>query len=275
MNRNLMIFVELCQEKNVPLRIIHECGNLLEVTAKDGKTYLFTVGSTPFINQSIFQLCKDKEFFYNYYQDVVAMPRKKGFLNPDCEPQYREYLIFSTHTQIIQESKRLFSYPLIAKMNQGEQGRCVFKVTNDAEFEQALTQIYQNDYIALVQEYINIQSEYRVIYLNKRQMFAYKKNNEDAVFTGNISPLHYDGAYAQVVEDKDLLAAFDQFIAPVFEKQNIPYCGMDIAVDKNGKMWLIEGNTSPGFTHLLKTAKGPALVKELYTQMFKDLGVIK
>ena len=64
MNKNLAIFVELCQEKQIPLRIIHECGNLLEITALTGETFLFTVGATPFNDQSIYQLCKDKEFFY-------------------------------------------------------------------------------------------------------------------------------------------------------------------------------------------------------------------
>ena len=70
----------------------------------DGQTYLFTVGATPFNDQSVYQLCKDKEFFYNYYQDVVAMPQKKGFLDPNCEPEYRDYLKFKTLEKIIQET---------------------------------------------------------------------------------------------------------------------------------------------------------------------------
>ena len=75
-----------------------------------------------------------------------------------------------------------------------------------------LTEIYKNDYIALVQSCIDIKSEYRVIYLNKKLMFAYKKNNENATFTGNISPLHFEGAYAKIVENKNLLNAFDEFV---------------------------------------------------------------
>ena len=239
MLKSLTVFEELCQENHIPLRIIHECGNLLEVTALDGQTYLFAVGTTPFNNQSIVRLCCDKEFFYNYYQDVITMPQKKGFLDPNCGPDYSEYLRFKTMNAIIQEGKHLFSYPLIVKMNQGSQGKCVFKVCDDKQFEHALKEVYKNDYIALVQEYVDIKSEYRIVYLNKRLMFAYKKNNENAIFTGNISPLHFDGAYAEIVEDKELLNAFDKFIQPMLLKKDIPYCGLDVALDKEDKMWLI------------------------------------
>ena len=274
MNKHLAIFVELCQEKQIPLRIIHECGNLLEVTAITGETFLFTVGATPFNDQSIYQLCKDKEFFYDYYQNVIAMPRKKGFLNPNCEPEYQEYLKFKTFKEIIEESKLLFSDPVIVKMNQGSQGKCVFKVSDDKQFKQALTEIYKNDYIALVQSCIDIKSEYRVIYLNKKLMFAYKKNNENATFTGNISPLHFEGAYAEIVENKNLLNAFDEFVQPMLTQKNIPYCGLDIALDKDNKMWLIEGNCSPGFGYLLQNPKGAELLKGLYTEMFKALNIL-
>ncbi|MGN1091413.1 MAG: RimK family alpha-L-glutamate ligase [Alphaproteobacteria bacterium] len=274
MNPNLIVFTELCKEKNIPYRIIHDCGNLLEVKSKNGEAHLFTIGTTPFNCHSIEALCKDKEFFYNYYRDTIRMPQTKGFLNPDCNEEWKNYLKFTTKDAIIAETERDFPYPFITKMNKGSQGKCVFKVENRDEFKQALTEIYKNDYIALVQSCIDIKSEYRVIYLNKKLMFAYKKNNENATFTGNISPLHFEGAYAEIVENKNLLNAFDKFVQPMLTQKNIPYCGLDIALDKDNKMWLIEGNCSPGFGYLLQNPKGAELLKGLYTEMFKALNIL-
>lgn len=274
MNLNLTVFTELCKEKNIPYRVIHECGNLLEVKSKTNEAHLFTIGTTPFNSYSIVSLCKDKEFFYNYYKDVIRMPLTKGFLNPGCGDEWKEYLKFSTVDSIINESKRSFVYPFIVKMNKGSQGKCVFKVNNDKEFHNALNEIYKNDYVALVQECIPIKDEYRVVYLNKKLMFAYKKNNDHAQFSGNISPLHFEGAYAELIENKNLLNAFDKFVQPMLNQKDLPYCGLDIALDHQNNMWLIEGNCAPGFNYFLQHPKGKEVLKGLYTEMFKSLKIL-
>lgn len=242
-------------------------------TAGGGEPYLFTIGTTPFNPHSVVTLCKDKEFFYNYYKDAIRMPKTKGFMKPNCLEEWKDYVKFETLDAIIAESEKDFVYPFITKMNKGSQGKCVFKVSNRSEFKTALDEIYNNDYVALVQECVNIKKEYRVIYFNKELIFAYQKNNEQAVFTGNISPLHYAGARADIVENKNLLHVFDKFVQPMLAQKNIPYCGLDIALDQENKMWLIEGNCSPGFSYFLQNPKGPELLKGLYTKMFQSLGV--
>lgn len=274
MNPNLKVFVEVCKEKKVPYQIIHECGNLLEVKAMNGEPQLFTIGTTPFNSHSIVTLCKDKEFFYNYYKDMLRMPMTKGFLNPDCNPEYQDMVKFKTYDSIISETEKNFSYPLIVKMNRGSQGKCVYKVHDRNQFKEALSEIYKEDYIALAQECVDIKSEYRVIFLDKKLLFAYKKNNEHAQFVGNISPLHFEGAFAEIVNKPNLLKAFDRFIQPMLAKKNIRYLGADIVLDKNNQMWLIEGNCSPGFDYLLQNPMGKNLLKGLYTEMFKSLGIL-
>ena len=275
MNPNLSVLVELCQEKNVPYTIVHESGNLVEVKSKKGEPYLFTIVATPFNCQSIETLCRDKEFFYDYYRETIQMPKTQGFVKPTDNEKWESYVKFPTIKAIIKEVEQNFSYPFIAKMNRGLQGKCVFKVTNQKELRQALTQIYQKDYVALIQDYINIQAEYRLLYLQKKLMFAYKKNNENAVFTGNLSPLHWQGAFAEIVENKELLKQFDHFIQPMLNKKNIPFCGLDIAIDQKENLWLIEGNCSPGFGYFLQNPKGIDLLKHLYLEMLKSLDVLE
>ena len=71
--------------------------------------------------------------------------------------------------------------------------------------------------------------------------------------------MHFEGAFAEIVNNKNLLTATDKFCQPMFNKKNIPYCGLDIALDKQNHIWLIEGNYSPGFGYLLKNKKGSQL----------------
>lgn len=274
MNPNLIVFADLCKEKNIPFKIIHEDGNLVEVKSNSGEAFLFTMGTTPFNSQSVEKLCEDKEFFYKYYQDVIRMPQTQGFMKPNCNEKWKDKVRFKSFEAITDEVERTFAYPFITKMNRGSQGRCVFKVSNRQEFHQALEEIYATDYVALVQNCVDIKSEYRVLYLNKKLMFAYKKNNENAVFSGNLSPLHFDGAYAEIVDNKNLLSAFDKFVQPMLKKLNVPYCGLDIALDRQNNMWLIEGNCAPGFGYLLKNPRGADLLRGLYTEMFKALDVL-
>ena len=217
MRQDFTVLIELCKEKNIPFRIIHDSGNIVEIKSNTGAAYLFIMGATPFDSNSVVSLCKDKEFFYNYYKDAIDMPKTKGFLNPNCAQEWKNYLKFSSMEEVIKDSEKNFSYPFIAKMNKGSQGKCVFKVHNRDEFTTALNEIYKEDYVALLQDCIDIKSEYRVIYLNKKLMFAYKKNNEHAVFTGNLSPLHFEGAFAEIVENQNLLNAFDKFVQPMLK----------------------------------------------------------
>lgn len=79
MNSNLKVFVEVCKEKNVSYRIIHECGNLLEVKSTNGEPQLFTIGTTPFNSHSIVTLCKDKEFFITIIKKLFACLKLKAF----------------------------------------------------------------------------------------------------------------------------------------------------------------------------------------------------
>ncbi|MDD4519290.1 MAG: hypothetical protein PHI50_00175 [Alphaproteobacteria bacterium] len=274
MKPNFIVFTELCKEKKVPYRMIQDCRNLLEIQSRDGKSHLFIAGSTPFNSQSVCSLCRDKEFFYNYYKASIKMPKTRGFVKPTCSEEWREYLKFKTIDEVVEEGEKNFTYPFVTKMNKGSQGKCVFKVNNNTEFRESLEEIYKEDYVALVQEYVDIKSEYRIIYLNKKLMFAYKKNNENAAFVGNMSPLHFAGAYAEIVDNQNLLTSFDNFVQPMLAQNDIPYCGLDVVLDKENKMWLIEGNASPAFGYFLQNPKGHDILKSLYTEMFKSLNIL-
>ncbi len=274
MNANLRAVIKACFALQIPYTCYHHSENMVDVQV-NGTSYLFINWIVPINPNAIARLCTDKDYFYTYFKGTLPMPKTLSFLNPDCDHKYHIYLKAHSHVDIANEVERALTYPLVVKKNRGSLGCNVFKVEDRAAFLEALVHVFnlesnQYDYVALVQDYIPIQKEYRIIYLRGNLMFAYEKNTDEAQFQGNLSPLHWEGATALQVTDPALLAALADFCAPLFQKIMIPFCGLDVACDPNGTFWLIEANASPGFDHFIRS-EGDEAVVELYKTMLKGL----
>lgn len=274
MNQNLKCLIKACESLNIVYSIDHETNNLITVT-KDNFRYIFLNLGTPLNSQSAAQLCLDKGFFYSYFKDHINIPKTISFLYPYCyEKYYEKYLKQDTIYKIIKEIKASLSYPLIVKKNRGSSGTNVFSINNQRELEKGLLTIFNEnsasfDYICLAQEKIDILTEYRVIYLYGEYQFAYKKDIENANFTGNLSPLHWEGAEISLVT-KSEANKLKEFCVPMFNHFSIPYCGLDVVLDRKGKFWLIEANSSPSFGHFIKS-QGDSLVVDLYKSILSQL----
>lgn len=117
------------------------------------------------------------------------------------------------------------------------------------------------DYVALVQESIHIVREYRSVCLKQEQIVLYEKDISQAEFTGNLSPLHWEGAIARSVTDLQTIQAIDRFIQPIFQKMAIAYVGLDIALDDRDQYWLIEANSHPNFDIFIRDNGENEIVK--------------
>ncbi|RKZ71396.1 MAG: alpha-L-glutamate ligase [Candidatus Parabeggiatoa sp. nov. 1] len=274
MNANLKLLIQACNELDVAYKTYHSTHNVVELSFNK-KSFLFINWTTPLNPQSVVQLCVDKEFFYCFFHNAINLPRTVGFLNPDCDEKYLKYLEAKSYQEIANAIESKFQYPLIVKKNRGSLGAHVFKADDRNSLLCSITSIFdmnskKPDYVALAQDYIEIKTEYRAIYLNGSLVFAYEKDIENAIYEGNLSPLHWNGAKAVLVADKYLLTEIDQFCSTLFNKMVIPFCGLDVAVDNNGVWWLIEANSSPGFEHIVKHAGDNAVIK-MYKEMIMFL----
>ena len=274
MNANLKALIKTCQQLGFDYKLYHDTQNVVEVSIKNN-SYLFVNWSTPLISNSLGRLCGDKYYFYTFFYECVNMPRTQSFLNPNCDYKYQHYCREKDLNEILATIGETFVYPLIVKRNRGSLGRNVFKVTNLSELVEAIAKIFdvnnkEFDYVALVQDYLHIKQEYRVIFVNGQLSFAYEKNIDEAKFQGNLSPLHWEGAKAILIEDEGFLEQVKQFCAPIFSKLMICFCGLDIAIDNNNQWWLIEANASPGFDHIIAHA-GEDIVIKMYETMLDFL----
>ncbi len=271
---NIRMLIQACQKSSIDYEILHPNQNVVKIKISD-REYYFTNYSTPLTPQSVAEIFKDKQYFYQIFQDVVKMPRTISFISPYCDEKYLEYLEFPSIDIIIAEIERNFALPVIIKRNRGSGGNNVFKCTNLPEIRKALDHIFNvnsknYDYVVLVQEPINIVKEYRSVCLNQEQIVLYEKDISQAVFTGNLSPLHWEGAIAKQVNDAQVIQAIDQFIQPIFQKMAIAYVGVDVALDDQGNYWLIEANSHPNFDIFIRD-NGEEVIVQLFQQVLEYL----
>ena len=262
---NIKMLLEACHNLSIEYEILHPNQNLVKVKISDREFY-FTNYSTPLTSQSVAEIFKDKQYFYQIFEDIVKMPRTMSFISPYCDAKYLEYLEFPSIDKIIAEIEKNFDLPVILKRNRGSGGNNVFRCVNLPQIRDALDRIFNinsknYDYVALAQEPINIVKEYRSVCLNQAQIVLYEKDISQAEFTGNLSPLHWEGAIAKQVNDFQVMQAIDEFIQPIFQKMAIAYVGLDVALDDQEKYWLIEANSHPNFDIFIRDNGEEAIVK--------------
>ncbi|MEH2253469.1 ATP-grasp domain-containing protein [Nostoc sp.] len=271
---NVSLLLQACENLNISYEIIHPAENLIKIKLNN-KPHYFCNYSTPLINQAVAHLIKDKEYTYHVLKEKVKLPRTVGFLSPFCNIQYKSYLKFPTIQDIVLEIKENFEIPVIVKMNSGAGGHNVFLCQNIHEIETALKEIFninfkKYDYVALAQELIHIKSEYRAVFLNKELVLLYEKDITDAKFTGNLSPLHWDGAKAKYINDPQILSEIANFTKPVFEELDLDYGGLDIVLDRDNQYWLIEINSHPNYS-IFTRDNGDEPVLNIFEKMLISL----
>ncbi|MBH8574515.1 alpha-L-glutamate ligase [Nostocaceae cyanobacterium CENA369] len=267
---NIRLVLAAAKELDLDFEILHPNQNLVKVVVNE-KPYYFTNYSTPFLSQSISKIFKDKDYTYHLLKDTVNLPKTKAFLSPYCKEIYKEYLLYLDIDSMIGEIKATFNLPLIIKKNAGSAGNNVFLCQDINEVKLSLEQIFnvnskEYDYVALAQEYIDIAREYRTIIFNNELLLLYEKSKFEAKFIGNLSPLHWEGAKAIHITDKKIIASIENFVRPIFQEFSVDYGGFDIAVDKNGKYWLIEINSHPNFDIFIRD-NNETIIVEMFKKM--------
>lgn len=271
----LACLAQACDNLNLAYHYLDKNNNFIEISTKNGPLF-FTNSITPFNNESVSKICNDKEFTYLLLKEILPLPKTLGYFDPHPTKEYIQYRDYLNKTEIIDHITRNFSLPVIVKRNTGSHGQNVFLCHTATDINQALGKIYLKrsttyDYIALAQTYIKPKTEYRVIVFKGQVVLVYKKDNQQAKFIGNLSPLHYEGATAKIIEDHSLLATLQNFCTPIFSKLPIIFAGLDIIEDEAGQLWLIEINSKPGFDYFLKNNNSDYLIKMYQTILTKYL----
>jgi len=240
-----------------------------------GHPQYFLANQVPLNNSVLDLISEDKGFTYELVKDVIRQPRTIAFIDPEPKERFQSYVQQRSLEEMADTCEQAFAFPFVVKKNTGSQGENVFLCHDRQEVLNAFTAIFNKhtpayDHVALVQERVDIDKEYRVTVLDQKIELVYQKDNSQAKFVGNLSPLHWDGARAVLVQDEAIWRQLDEFIRPMFAVFPLVYGGLDIAVDKNGKYWLFEANCRPAYDHLVAGSDLSVLVG-LYEKILRLL----
>ncbi len=271
---NTLALQTACERLGIPYQVYDIHGNFIGV--KTDRIHYFANCSTPFNDGGTERVCRDKGFSYELLKDTVRMPRTKAYVDPNpINKEFDKYVDNSEHNAITDDILKSFSFPIIIKMNSGSEGKNVYLCKTHKDVHTALTAIYSKqstsyDYIALAQECVYREREYRVIVLQGKVILAYEKDFSNGVFVGNLSPLHYENAKAIHITDSVRIDSFQAFINPLQAILPLGFMGLDLLQDNEGQLWLIELNTQPAFNYFVRDNSDAVLI-DMYATILKTL----
>lgn len=209
------------------------------------------------ISNSDRRITVDKAYQYLLLKDVCAMPKTKAYLDP--QTRYQKNLSYTTHEQIAQDILANFSLPFILKKNRGHKAVHVFKIHNRDELIDKIGVIFDQknkeyDFMLLAQEFIEPKSEITVLFYNGTVYLNFLKHQGNKI----------------VHATESQLKEIPKIVAALISVWPIKFAGLDIIEDLNGKLWLLEVNSTPSIAHYVQY-KGEKDVLALYTDILSDL----
>jgi D-alanine-D-alanine ligase-like ATP-grasp enzyme len=174
------------------------------------------------------------------------------------------------------------SLPLVLKPSNTDNSVHVYIIKDIPSLIKKASIVFNDNTIHIseivIQQYINIQKEYRVLVFNKNIshnkpnqsviLLAYNKLKLDQrIHTENFNEEKLKDIECGIVASKNLLNGFQLIIDEVVKCiPSLGWSGIDIIEDENGKLWFLEINSDPGFKHL-KKYHGDEKISEIYSKM--------
>ncbi len=254
METHIKCLTQACDNQHIKYQYLDNEKNCIKVALGEG--LLFQQNRTPFNTEVIASICKDKEHTYQLLHKQIAIPKTIGFLDFNTHDHYQKYVNYPSMQAIIDKIEHEFSYPLVIKKNSGALGVNVFLCHDREMVKAALNDIFNRnscsyDYIALAQEYIQPQKEFRVVFFRKELLLCYQRVSENKAF----GTRYWDTNKGQAlhINDPEELSTLTQFIQPALELPGLTYVGFDIIKNSQGKYRLLEMNSGPKYNNYIQS----------------------
>jgi glutathione synthase/RimK-type ligase-like ATP-grasp enzyme len=266
------LIIQACKELEINFSFATKNKTIITLSKPNGDHFIIN-SNFGLTNSTEAHLCLDKAYQYELLNKVISMPQTLSYTDPLSK--FGKFSKFKSHQGIIKHIEQQLDFPLIVKKNTGTEGENVFSCQNKDKLTKAVKTIFNlnhhlYDHVLLAQLKIEIKNEYRAIFYKQKLEILYKKDNNQAKFIGNLSPLHFERSQAVDLTNQKLINKITKFITPIFKKINLTYAGFDIIEDNNNKLWLIEINSIPGYAHYLENNPKEKVLK-LFKKIILDL----
>jgi glutathione synthase/RimK-type ligase-like ATP-grasp enzyme len=263
MLENIKCLINACDEIGVPYKALDSNKNFIAIGFR--KKHFFVNTTTPFNSQDVAAIANDKEFTYLLLKDAVQMPKTIGYVDPYVPEKFWEYRKEESLEEIADRTLEDFRLPVVIKRNSGSFGRNVFLCSDRKEIISAISKVFNHkslyyDRVVLAQEKIESNREYRVVVIAGVVELVYATNFANVKFAKNSASF----PTADILESQsENFQRIQEFIRPVFSLLDLRWGGLDVILDKNGKLWLIEINARPHF-NLFIQKNGNRQIIDLY-----------
>jgi len=176
---------------------------------------------------------EDKLSQHRIFGDIARMPRFSHFSTP--------------------EEVRVDSFPVIIKKRISSRGRGIYIIKSQQELERFLREHDIDDF--LIEDIIDIDKDIRVLMIGREAAGAVYRRVRTKDNHG------YEGIGVKVMGSFDVPEDIRKKAAEISEKAGSDFCGLDFAIDKSGREWLMECNISPQFVAFENAMKSDAAGK--------------
>lgn len=262
MEVHIKCLTQACDNQQIKYESLDDENNFIKVAI--GKGLLFQQNRTPFNTEAIAAICKDKEHTYQLLHKHVAMPKTIGFLDFNTHDHFQKYVSHPTQDAIIHKIEQTFNYPVIIKRNRGALGVNVFLCHDKTSVESALGSIFNRmscnyDYIALAQEYIRPEQEFRAVFFRGELLLCYQRLSENKEFGARYWDTNKGRALH--IDDPQELSALTQFSQHALALPGLNYVGLDIIKNQQGEYRLLEMNSGPKYNHYIQSYGEGGIIK--------------
>ena len=183
------IVKEICNEEGFDFKA-YSSDYIMQISTISNdykKNNMFILGNKfPNNNASIEQICNDKSALSDllgYYN--IPHVVHHYYLSPLVNVSDNdENSVFEEGIKLLNKYNKL-----VCKVNRGTGGKNIYKVSNKSELENAILNIFSVTNSLTVSPYYEIEDEYRVLVLNKKIRYAFKKIRPFVTGDG-VSPLY-------------------------------------------------------------------------------------
>jgi len=242
------------------------------ITFKNGKKSYFKYTIFDLNPVGSAEIAKDKDYASFFMKELgyPVVPQSKVFFSKEWSE------IIGIEDQGIDEAyeyAKEIEFPVIVKPNSGYWGIGVSLVYNKRELYQALTRIFMNDRIALVQKFVT-GKDYRIVVLDDKVISAYQRIPLSVVGDGKltIGNLLLNKQKKLVKESSKISLVDSQFsIKLKLKHQGL---SLDSVVKKGEQVFLLDSaNLSTGGDSIDVMDKISRKFKKLAVQLTKDMNL--